>query len=283
MKTFIYATDYSKNSVAALHFAHALSQELHAKLVALHVFELSLTLASTISHTYSRKEVRAFADHRERLMDFCAEHLKNKSGVEKITCKIDEGNPVHEIIINNAKELKADLIIVGTKGGNPIREALLGSTTTSLIGTAPCPVLAVPDDVDFHGIKKMVYATDFEGADIFTVEKLTDLAKPLQLDLHLVHVSPLDTRTSKDQMEWFKDMLKHKVDYEKIHFDLRYGEDVFTTLQQYVDEIEPDVVAMLEREGHSLIKELTHRDLVKRMKSEGHLPLLSYHKKNIHD
>ncbi|MBD0850175.1 universal stress protein [Maribacter arenosus] len=283
MKTFLYATDYSKNSVAALQFAYALSRELQAKLVALHVFELSLTLASTVSHTYSRKEVRAFADHRERLRDFCSEHLKNKPGAEKITYKIDEGNPVHEKIINNAKEHKADLIIVGTKGGNPIREALLGSTTTSLIDKAPCPVLAVPDDVDFYGIKKMVYATDFEGADIFTIEKLTDLAKPLQLDLHLVHVSTLDTRTSKDQMEWFKGMLKHKVDDENIHFDLRYGEDVFTTLQEYIDEIEPDLVAMLEREGHSLIKDLTHRDLVKRMKSEGHLPLLSYHKKNIQD
>ena len=43
----------------------------------------------------------------------------------------------------------------------------------------------------------------------------------------------------------------------------------------------PDIIAMLEREGHSLIKDLRHRDLVKRMKSEGNYPLLSYHKKNI--
>ena len=281
MKTFIYATDYSSNSVAALHFANALSQELNAKLIALHVFELSLTLASTVSHTYSRKEVRAFADHRERLLDFCSEHLINKPGADKINCKIDEGKPAHEIIIKNALEHRADLIIVGAKGGNAIREALLGSTTTSLINSAPCPVLAVPDDADFHGFKKMVYATDFEGADIFTIEKMTNLAKPLQLDLHLVHVSTIGAQTSKDQMEWFKGMLRHKVNCDSIHFDLRFGEDVFATLQQYIDEIEPDMVAMLEREGHSLIKDLTHRDLVKRMKSEGHLPLLSYHKKNI--
>ena len=283
MKTFLYATDYSTNSVAALHFAYALSQELQAKLVVLHVFELPLTLASTVSHTYSRKEVRAFADHRERLITFCSEHLKNKPEALNITCKIDEGKPTDEIIIKNAKELKTDLIIVGAKGGNPIREAFLGSTTTALINTAPCPVLAVPDDVDFHGIKKMVYATDFEGADIFTIEKMINLAKPLEIDLHLVHVSSRDAKASEDQMEWFKGMLRHKINYKNIQFDLLFGEDVFATLQQYVDEIKPDMVAMLEREGHSLIKDLTHRDLVKRMKSEGHLPLLSYHKKNIKD
>ena len=283
MKTLLFATDYSDNSVAALQFAYALSHELNAKLVALHVFELPMTLASTVSYTYSRKEVRAFADHRERLIEFCTKHLKRKPEELNITWKVDEGKPTSEIIIENATELTADLIVVGTKGGNQIREVFLGSTTTALINTAPCPVLAVPDDADFHGIKKMVYATDFEGADIFTIEKMIDLAKPLEVDLHLVHVSSRETETSEDQMDWFKGMLRHKVNYKNIHFDLRYGDDVFAALQKYIDEIEPDMFAMLEREGHSLIKDLTHRDLVKRMKSEGHVPLLSYHKKNIRD
>ncbi len=283
MKTFLYATDYSENSVAALHFASALSQELKAKLVVLHVFELPITLASTVSHTYSRREVRAFADQRERLLAFCSEYLRGQSESLNITYSIDEGKPADEIIVKNAIEYKADLLIVGAKGGNKIKETFLGSTTTALIDSAPCPVLAIPSDVDFHGLNKMVYATDFEGADIFTIEKLIHLSKPLNIDLHLVHVSSRDVQTSENQLEWFKNMLRHKVKHENIHFDLRYGEDVFSTLQQYVHEVEPDLVAMLEREGLSLIKNLTHRDLVKRMRSEGHFPLLSYHKKNIMD
>ncbi|MBD1259744.1 universal stress protein [Maribacter polysiphoniae] len=281
MKTFLYATDFSQNSVAALLFAHALSQELHAKLVVLHVFELPMTFASTVSNTYSRMEVRAFAEHREKLLAFCAEHLKEPPEDLDITYQIDEGKPIGEIIIKNALEVKADLIVVGAKGGSRLKEAFLGSTTAALIDNAPCPILAVPNDVDFQGIKKMVYATDFEGADIFTVEKMIQLAEPLDIELHLVHISSKDRTTSEDQLKWFKDMLHHKVIYENIHFDLRYGKDVFETLQSYIDEVAPDMVAMLEREGHSLIKDLKHRDLVKRMKSESHIPLLSYHKKNI--
>lgn len=281
MKTFLYATDFSQNSVAALLFAHALSQELDAKLVVLHVFELPMTFASTVSNTYTRMEVRAFAEHREKLLAFCAEHLKQPPADLDITYQIDEGKPISEIIIKNALEVKADLIVVGAKGGSRLKVAFLGSTTTALIDTAPCPVLAVPNDVDFQGIKKMVYATDFEGADIFTVEKMIQLAEPLDIELHLVHISSKDTTTSEDQMKWFKNMLHHKVMYENIHFDLRYGKDVFETLQSYIDEVDPDMVAMLEREGHSFIKDLNHRDLVQRMKSESHIPLLSYRKKNI--
>lgn len=281
MNTILYATDYSKNSVAAMHFAYALSKELNAELMALHVFDLPITLASTISYTYSRKEVRAFGDHREKLIAFCNEHLRHESEPLAITWKVDEGKPVSEVIIKNVKELEVNLIVVGTRGGSRIKEVFLGSTTSALINSAPCPVLAIPEDADFHGIRKLVYATDFEGTDIFAIEKTVELAKPFEADIHLVHVSTKPCHTSENQMEWFRNMLRHKVDYENIQFELRFGEDVFLTLQEYVDEIEPDLVAMLEREGHSLIKSLRHRDLVKRMKSEGHLPLLSYHKKNV--
>ncbi|MDE3742566.1 universal stress protein [Maribacter polysaccharolyticus] len=280
MKTLLYATDFSKKSVAALRFAHALSQELQAKLVVLHVFELPITLASTVSTTYSRREVRAFAEHRERLLAFCAEHLEHLSEDQNITYQIDEGKPIHEIITKNAIETKADLVVVGTKGGNRLRESLLGSTTTALISTSHCPVLAVPNDADFQGIDKMVYATDFEGTDIFTIEKMIRLVEPLEAELHLVHISSRDTNTSEDQMKWFQDMLRHKVDYDNIQFDLRYGKNVFETLRSYIDEIAPDMVVMLEREGYSLIKDLSHRDLVKRMNSQSQVPLLSFHKKN---
>lgn len=281
MKTILYATDYSENSVAALHFAYSLSKELDAELMALHVFELPLTLASTMSYTYSRKEVRAFGDHREKLVDFCTRHLIHEPEPLKIKWKIDEGKPASDLIIKNAIDLKTDLIVVGTKGGSLLRKAFLGSNTASLINSAPCPVLAVPEDADFHGFKKIVYTTDYEGADIFVIEKLVELARPFEAEVHLVHVSTEERYTGEDQMAWFKNMLRQKVAYENVRFDLRYGNDIFETLQQYVNEIEPDMVAMLERENHSLIKNLTHRDLVKRMKSKGNVPLLSYHEEHV--
>lgn len=283
MKTILYNTDYSENSVAALHFSYALSKEFDADLMALHVFELPLTLASTVSYTYSRREVRAFGDHRERLIAFCTQHLRNEPEPLKITWKIDEGKPASDVIIKNAKEVNADLIVVGTKGGSPMRKILLGSNTTSLINSAPCPVLVVPEDADFHGFRKIAYATDFEVADIFILEKMVELAKPFEGDMHLVHVSPKEGDTGEDQMAWFKNMLRQKVDYENVHFDLRYGSDILETLQNYVNEIKPDMFAMLEREGNGLIKNLRHYDLVKRMKREGHVPLLSYHKRNVEE
>lgn len=281
MKTIFYATDYSEKSISALHFAYGLSQQLNAQIVALHVIDVPLVLGSTTSITYARKEVKAFARDKEKLADFCKQYLGNDSKKMNIGIKITEESPIWKGILEKAEESKADLIVLSTKGASPVRKYLLGSTTTKLIEKADCPVLAIPPDTPFKAIDTIVYASDFEGSDIFAIEDLATFAKPLDAEIYVVHITNKDEKTSSEKMEWFKNMLYHKVRYDKLHFETRFGVDVFATLQKYVNETDPDLVAMLEREDNSLLKDLWHRDLVKRMKSEAHYPLLSFNKKNV--
>jgi len=281
MKTILYATDYSDNSIPALHFAYGLSQEFNAQLVALHVFDVPLVLGSTTSITYARKEVKAFVREKEKLATFCTRYLRNEPEKLIINIKIVDESPVWKGILEKAEEIEADLIVAGTKSDIPMSRYLLGNTTNKLIEKAICPVLAVPPDTPFKAIDTIVYASDFESSDIFIIEDLVEFAKPLGAEICLVHITEKDEKTNTEQMEWFKSMLHHKVRYEKLHFETRFGADVFEALQKYVNEINPDLVAMLEREENSLMKDLWQRDLVKRMKSEGYYPLLSFKKENI--
>jgi hypothetical protein len=76
-------------------------------------------------------------------------------------------------------------------------------------------------------------------------------------------------------------MLESKISYPKISFDLRFSDDVFNTLLGYLEEVDADLIAMLEREGYSIIRSIWHQDTVQRMKTQIHRPLLSFHKKNL--
>jgi nucleotide-binding universal stress UspA family protein len=167
------------------------------------------------------------------------------------------------------------------KGGSPIREAFLGSTATNLLEKAPCPVLAVPEDITLKNIDTIIYATALDLADISAIQEIVEWAKLFNASINIVHISTKNEYAGEDQMEWFKDMLKQNVDYGKMHFELSFSENVYEALQQYIEKINPDIIAMLEREGYSLIKSIWHRDLVKRMKTDSKIPLLSYHKKNL--
>ena len=281
MKTILYATDYSDNSISALHFAYGLSKELNHKMVVLHVYEVPLVLESTTSTTYVSNEVKAFVREKEKLALFCKKNLRNNPEKINITINIAEHSPIWKGILEKAEEIEADLIVVGTKGDSTIRKYLLGSTTTKLMEKANCPIMAIPNNTQYRAIDTILYASDFEGSDIFIINDLVAFAKPLDAEIQVVHITNKDEKTSNEEMDWFKNMVHHKVRYEKLHFETRFGVDVFETLQKYANEINPDIVAILEREGNSLIKNLWHRDLVKRMNSETNYPLLSFNKKNV--
>ncbi|MGB5500372.1 MAG: universal stress protein [Maribacter sp.] len=281
MKTILYATDYSDNSIAALQFAYSLSKKFKGKLVVLHVFDLSVTMASTVSLSYSRKEAKAYKEHKERLYSFCEEHLGVEPDASNVTLKVKEGTIIWETIINSANELMVDFIVVGKKGESAIKEVLLGSTTSALIEKADCPVLAIPEKVSSKEIKTIVYATALEESDVLAIEKMLGLAKQFKASIHIVHISTKSEYAGEDQMEWFKEMLQQRINYNKLHFDLCFSEDVFSALKEYVNEIDPGMLVMLERQGHSLIKSIWHRDLVKRMMTESKFPLMTYHKKNL--
>ena len=53
------------------------------------------------------------------------------------------GSPAPHIA-NVARMMRADLVIVTTRGRAPLTSAVAGSTTLALIAEAPCPVLALP-------------------------------------------------------------------------------------------------------------------------------------------
>ena len=52
------------------------------------------------------------------------------------------GEPA-EAIVDTARENGADLVIVGTRGENAAKRALMGSVSTSVLHHAPCDVLVV--------------------------------------------------------------------------------------------------------------------------------------------
>ena len=52
------------------------------------------------------------------------------------------GEP-HQMILDKAKEEKADLIVMGNRGFSKIKRFFVGSVTQRVISEAPCPVLVI--------------------------------------------------------------------------------------------------------------------------------------------
>lgn len=56
--------------------------------------------------------------------------------------EVVEGHP-KDVLINNAREWQADLIVLGSHGRSGIGQFFLGSTSMSVLSAAPCSVMVV--------------------------------------------------------------------------------------------------------------------------------------------
>ncbi len=277
MKTILYSTDYSENSVAALKYAHKLSEQMGARLVVAHVFDYPTVLGTEmLSEPFPQLEKDAFKTHRAKLEQFYEKHLGDNWNTPNIQLEVVENKSVIKGIISVADEWHAYLIVIGMKGGSAIREMIMGSTTKHLIEKAPCPILSIPSDASHVSIKTIVYATDFEDEDVYAIRKLAEMAEQLDAVIKVIHISTKNEYAGDMKMEWFKKALREKVTYEHIDFDIIFTDDIFDTLRIYLGDKNADLMVMLEREKGGFLKKWFHRDLVKKMESYGRVPLLSF-------
>ena len=63
-------------------------------------------------------------------------------GVTRVTTAVESGDPA-SAIVKRAREAKADLVVLGSRGLGTIKGLLLGSVSNKVISTAECSVVTV--------------------------------------------------------------------------------------------------------------------------------------------
>lgn len=133
--------DFSECSDRALDYAVGLAQPFGAGIALLHVVEpgigtnQSLALTPTLDAAHQRSLNAA----QERLACLRERHLAAFTSAETL---VRIGRSPSEIV-DTAKALGADLIVLGTHGSTGSRISLLGGTAEKVVRQANCPVLTV--------------------------------------------------------------------------------------------------------------------------------------------
>jgi universal stress protein A len=140
IKKILVPTDFSPASRKSFSYAIRFAKGLGSKLTLLHVIEppVSLTLAGLPNAAaFSEKEL---ADTKTGLHQLVAE--AGAAGVSDAKSMVRTGVATHEIV-EAAKELDCDLIVIATHGYTGWKYFAIGSTAERVARAAPCPVLVV--------------------------------------------------------------------------------------------------------------------------------------------
>jgi len=132
-KTILFATDFSPASNVAFNVAAALARDYRARMIALHVIEPVKTGFNEFGGYIGPEESR---DEAMRILKAI-----NAPAVA-IEHRLAEGDPAF-VIVETAKEVGADLVVMGTMGRSGLTRLVMGSVAEEVLRSAPCPVLTI--------------------------------------------------------------------------------------------------------------------------------------------
>lgn len=142
MKTILAPVDFSGATDAVVAEATALARALDGRVVLLTVIQ-----PPAITNEYSAlmdnlAEIVAAGEKNaaKRLSELEAKFRAEKIPVETIQVN---GPPIR-LIVEQAKKLEADYIVMGSHGHTALYDLLVGSTTHGVLMRAACPVVITP-------------------------------------------------------------------------------------------------------------------------------------------
>jgi nucleotide-binding universal stress UspA family protein len=139
-KVILVPTDLSENAEEALDYACELARTLGAKLHLLHVVAVPVVGVPELGMALTSTMIDQMVVDNQKALDALA---ARKCTLADVAPTILRTGDARDVINQTAKEIGADLIVVGTHGRRGVTRVLLGSVAETVVRTAPCPVLTV--------------------------------------------------------------------------------------------------------------------------------------------
>lgn len=138
-KVILWASDGSEHSDRALQLARQLAEANSARLVAVHVGEIMVGRAGGYP-------VQPDEDEVERAIQARVKELKEAGVDASYELRGTTAGGAAHALADAAKDVGADVIVMGTRGQGALAGLMLGSVTQRLLHVTSCPVLAVPPE-----------------------------------------------------------------------------------------------------------------------------------------
>lgn len=198
IRRILLPCDFSEFSRRALDHALTLAGWYKAELTAIHVLPPPLPSADFLPQPLYEPALR------EQVLTELRRFLKpaESAGIP-VRSTILEGDPVAQIV-EQARHLPADLVIMGTHGRSGPRRWVLGSVTEKVLRTSPCPVLTVGGSAEGPvlpaALKRVLCPIDFSESSMNALQHALSIVRHAEGHLTALHViegypEPLDLFT----------------------------------------------------------------------------------------
>ncbi len=250
IKKILIPYDFSETAALSLEHAVFMAKLLKAEILLLHIVE-TVTFTSAISHALSGFEKKIENTSNQKLEEI-AQEIHNHSGIH-VTVLTEVGR-IYKKIVTIAREKKADIIIMGTHGVSGYQKFSVGSNTSRVVESAPCPVISVQTHAKNIGFKKIILPIDDTPT---SRQKVNDAAVMAQLYNAHVYIVGLINFNSEDLKRKFRIKVEQVEEFmakQDISYESRFiqGDNLAKMTMAVAEEIDADLVIIMTEQEPSI-------------------------------
>jgi len=246
MRKIVITSDFSPNAFNALKYAVELFKEEACEFYLLHAF------AEEVYNDEDALTAETIEEVKTNLRDKYEKRLKEK--VDKILKHAQNSNhKFHTVapfgyLIDEINELvnkvKADLVVMGTRGKTNNSQLTFGSNTLQVIKYVQSPVLSIPENYKFKPLDNILFPTNFMLPYQPTELKLVaDIGRSFNAEIHMLYISRFDLESLR-QKENLK-LIQEHFDEEKFQIHRVDGEDRASVITQQEEHLNIDLLVMV--------------------------------------
>lgn len=274
MKKLLCPIDFSEVSLNALEFAVAIAEREQSEILLLNIFTRS-DFNKILGSDHVEEDYDELLEIARAKLEAIAKEIYKvsaKNGLASCNYEIKSGKIV-DIVCGMADEEKFDLIVMGTTGHSAYERKYLGGKAEKIIKHTHSSVLCVPENASFHGIGKIIYATDYQEEDKLAIQQLMAFANVLDANLEILHVSHHDDVIDKAIFEDFKGELSKFIHDRDVVFSRAVFKHIAKGLNEYMKENNADLLVLLNKKRNFLTS-LFHKSLTDHLEKFTDDPLM---------
>jgi nucleotide-binding universal stress UspA family protein len=198
LREVLCATDFSEHSVSVLAHAAAIARRYRSRLYVAHVIPTDV---------YRSVPAEVMDEALKQTQGYAQDAMRNQLALDFLQrvsheAVIREGS-VASGLLKLAGELKAALLVIGTRAHHGLERLLEGSVAEEVFRQAPCPVLVVPPAAGEESgipIRTVLFPTSFSENSLRAAPYAFSLAQKHRARLILLHVSPGNASSSQGDL-----------------------------------------------------------------------------------
>lgn len=274
MKKILVPLDFSKASLNAFKYALHFAQKINAEILTIHVYETPksgyLDFFGFLQENYGIAELAEFENYKSKVPKLWKIADKLQLAHIKVSHILQPGNAAG-VIPDIAKKEQADYIVMGTNGASGLTEIFVGSVTEKVINNAPVPVLAIPPGCPFRAIRKILFLTKYDPAEVHQLEKVLRFASIFKAHTEALQIGH---NHHDGELEMLKG-LKGQFLKRDINFSILASNAVEETVLDFVELNKIDFIIMTVHHKN-FIERLFAFSLASKMAFHTTVPILAF-------